>query len=378
MHLHFRNVNDAFKGIVQNIHKGTVPTIKTGSRNGPVIQIEEPVLITYSHPKECVLFNSARDCNPFFHVYEILWMLAGRNDVASLAYYAKQMGSYSDDGITLNAAYGYRWRHAETLSIQPDDRSVVDQLKLIVAHLKANPGSRRAVLQMWTVEDDLLKIGPDNVAKDTCCNTAVYFAIRKANKSEGQIAEQGESPAYLDMTVTNRSNDLIWGCLGSDHVHFTFLQEYMAACIGVEVGVYNHFTNNLHVYTENNSGWKPMEWLNPSVDGARGYSDFFEMPEQCKHVPLVKDPETFDREVLKFVELNKNSELGNVMWSEPFLAKVAQPMCHAFHMHKQRDYNSAMFWVGNIEADDWRIAAKMWIEKRKFNWENKSEQTKEE
>ena len=103
-----------------------------------------------------VLFNSARDCNPWFHLYESLWMLAGRNDVASIAYYAKNMANYSDDGKTLNGAYGFRWRH---MVARGQPWKGVDQLDILVNHLKADPTSRRAVLQMWNVEDDLLKIG---------------------------------------------------------------------------------------------------------------------------------------------------------------------------------------------------------------------------
>jgi thymidylate synthase len=79
-------------------------------------------------------------------------MLAGREDVAPLAYYAKNMLNYSDDGHTLNGAYGYRWRHADT-SVEPRD-----QLEIIVEHLQNKPESRRAVLTMWDVEDDLMQI----------------------------------------------------------------------------------------------------------------------------------------------------------------------------------------------------------------------------
>jgi thymidylate synthase len=169
-------------------------------------------------------------------------MLAGRNDVDSVAYYAKQMREYSDDGKTLNGAYGYRWRKAKTnvLGSGVDDGIVydeIDQLAVIVNHLKAQTESRRAVLQMWNVEDDLLKIGSDldfmrgKESKDVCCNLSVMFAVRKVNTGPGDYGDEYRS--YLDMTVTNRSNDLIWGLLGANFVHFTILQEYMAARLGV-------------------------------------------------------------------------------------------------------------------------------------------------
>src|SRR5690606_13885482 len=139
MHLKFRNVNDAFVGLVQGIHKKEIPTVAMSSRYGDVLRIPEPVIITYRKPRERVLFNQKRDCNPFFHLYESLWMLAGRNDVASLAYYNKRMPEFSDNGKTFHGAYGYRWRN----------HFGWDQLRAIVEELRTNSNSRRVVLQMW-------------------------------------------------------------------------------------------------------------------------------------------------------------------------------------------------------------------------------------
>ena len=45
------------------------------------------------------------------------------------------------------------------------------------------------------------------------CNTAIYFKVR-----EGK----------LNMTVSNRSNDVIWGTFGANVVHMSILQEYVA------------------------------------------------------------------------------------------------------------------------------------------------------
>src|ERR1700744_2369987 len=110
MHIHRRNINDSFTTMVTNF---TGPDcIQEKTRNGNVIRIDEPVTVTYCQPRERVLFNRARNTNPFFHLYESLWMLAGRNDLAPLTYYNSRMNEFSDDQKTLNGAYGYRWRHA--------------------------------------------------------------------------------------------------------------------------------------------------------------------------------------------------------------------------------------------------------------------------
>jgi hypothetical protein len=48
-----------------------------GSRAGDVLVAPHPVMSVTSIPTERVLFDPARDANPFFHLFESLWMLAG-------------------------------------------------------------------------------------------------------------------------------------------------------------------------------------------------------------------------------------------------------------------------------------------------------------
>jgi thymidylate synthase len=444
MHITTRNVNTAFQELVTIFRDGykfsgryrdlggKCTIVERPSRNGNVLMIDEPVTVTYTHPRERVLFNEARDVNPFFHMYEALWMLAGRNDVESVAYYASNMKNYSDNGKTLNGAYGYRWRHAWS----QDDLSQHDQIQIIIDHLRADQNSRRAVLQMWNVEDDLLKIGggcptcngqwteeqaikldekspsqggvcpncsgtnkpfiDSKIFKDVCCNLSVMFSIREEGltierflnskhiKSDGNVATmRPPTPkSFLDMTVTNRSNDMIWGMLGANYVHFTILQEYIAGCLGVEVGLYHHFTNNLHVY-ENN--WKPDEWLKePQQFGFHSSNgdDWGGQYRDWKTIPLVKDQATFDREVELFVRQFDGSTEASVPgrnsannYIEPFLRYVAQPMLMAFQAYKRRERDVeamlvALEWCKEIQADDWRIAATNWINRRKEKKKN--------
>ncbi len=439
MHLHYRNVNDAFQGLVSGFHTGTIPTHVQASRYGEVMSIEEPVILTYERPRERVLFNAARDVNPFFHVYEALWMLAGRNDVAPLAYYNSRMKEFSDDGYTLNGSYGYRWRKAPFCSrTTPADQEYpafkyaegVDQLQILIQHLKANPLSRRAVLSMWNVEDDLLKIdssgfcnhccaegttrpGPLSTkcgvcegtgksrlpSKDVACNLSVKFKVRQgmcsACEGVGNVpyddfqgtrgfqpcskcgGKPHDQPRYLDITVFNRSNDLVWGALGANYVHFGFLQEYMASHLGLEVGVYNQISDDLHAYTAEDR-WKPEEWLayyNP-MEVNYGYG---EPDNSLKLFPVVQDPATFDKELPKFVEWHSkdafkmpepyNQELKRYEhgWHEPFLREVAEPMMVAFHIWKKKEHkwqDRCLAQADMIRADDWRIACHAWLERR--------------
>lgn len=325
MHLKFDNVNDAFKGLVQGIQKGDIPTEKANSRVGEVIRAVEPMVVSYTHPQQKVLFNSTRDVNCYLTMFESLWMLAGRNDVAPLAYYSSKIaGMASDDGVTFNAAYGFRWRHHYASSGDMYDE--IDQLELLITHLRKNPSSRRAVLQMWTAADDLLKV---DITRDTACNLCCVFSLQNG---------------VINVCVYNRSNDLILGMLGTNVVHFGFLLEYVAAHLGVRVGTYNQITCDLHVYSDN---WKPEVWLTGC-----------EVVDYPRPFPLVCNPEVFDAEVVRFIDNPFQA------WREPFLESVAKPMCAGFKYYKEGKYLSAVEAARRIEAADWGRASREWIDRR--------------
>ena len=189
---------------------------------------------------------------------------------------------------------------------------------------------------MWSVQDDLLRI---ETSKDVCCNLLICFQIQH-NK--------------LAMTVCNRSNDLLWGMLGANVVHFSFLQEYMAAKIGVAIGHYHHFTNNLHVYTERKD-WQPQKL----IEASNQFMYYYE--ESASHFKLVEDPERFDKEVIEFI----NNAASPRKWEEPFLNFVAFPMCWAFRLYKNKEYRSALNAMQCVKAEDWKIAGIDWLTKRK-------------
>lgn len=202
------------------------------SRNGPVLQAPCPVTTVYERPWERVLFWPERDANPFLHLYESLWMLAGRRDIAPLVRYAKNFVNYSDDGETMHGAYGARWRdHFSQYDPIHKEYDTYDQLWQIAMTLKQDPTDRRCVLQMWDVSNDLGRNG-----KDLPCNLTATFQIGVDDK--------------LHMTVFCRSNDVVWGCYGANAVHFSFLLEYMALWIGVPMGTYTQVSVNWHGYVE--------------------------------------------------------------------------------------------------------------------------------
>lgn len=325
MEIKIRNVNH---GVEEIFHKIKHFAVRETSRNGDVMVMPEPLTVTYTNPRERVLFWPERDANPFFHLMECIWMMAGRNDVEFVKYFNKRMSDFSDDGVVFNGAYGHRWRR----------QFGIDQVKEIVKHLKENPNSRRAVLTMWGTEEDLGNLS----SKDVCCNTQAYFDLRGGK---------------LNMTVTNRSNDVIWGMFGANAVHFSFLQEVMASALGVDPGNYNQFTNNAHLYL-----------------GVYDYTKYIESP------PVSANFDMYRRGISprKVVESNLDTFLSECeafcnnpfgpyqKFENVFFYDVAAPMAQAYKERKEKRSNG-MYWVEQIKADDWRIACRDWVSRRNGN-----------
>ena len=207
---------------------------------------------------------------------------------------------------------------------------------------------------MWNVEDDLLRIDGENMSRDVCCNTNCYFKVRTIDHG---LDSSGD---YLDMTVCNRSNDLVWGMLGSNVVHFSFLLEYMARRLKMNVGNMHTMTNNLHVYNWN---WEPEKWLS------------YELIEEPPSTPI-----DCLESVVNFVDewhvansdLNLMLELGEP-WKSSFFNNTAMHMFHAFRFHKMRNYDAAYKRMERVESLDWKKAGMSWLLKRESNWRTKNE-----
>ena len=318
------NVNDAWAQALAFMEE--VGEIEP-SRIGNVKVAPFPVATVYYNPKERVLFDPVRDANPFFHLHEALWMLAGEADATYLNQF---VGDFSlrfaeEDGI-MHGAYGYRWRrHFEKVNSYRGGN--LDQLDVVVRLLQKNHGDRQAVIQMWDAESDLDVPG----LKDRPCNTQIYLRIRDG---------------VLDLCTMVRSNDIVWGCYGANAVHFTVLQEYLAARIGVGIGRFTQFSWNWHMYDTT----KHLA----SIESARRV---FPYPGT---IPLVTDPDTFDAEVRRYI-VNPDSALTA---KNTFLESTARALFKANEARKAGDYKGALEWAGAVLAPDWRKAAVEWLERR--------------
>lgn len=302
------------------------------SRNGPVVAFPDPVMTTYTRPQERVLFSPMRDANPLFHLIEAMWMIGGRRDIAPLVPIVKQIAQYSDDGSTLYGAYGYRWRRGFGW----------DQLEAIANEIRKDPTTRRAVLSMWDPRGDHNKAFSGG--KDVPCNTHIYFDCRDGN---------------LNMTVCCRSNDLYWGCYGANVVHMSYLLEYMAAAVGVPMGVYRQFSNDLHVYTDLVPVTKFKE-LGMDIAKSNRYLS------GVKPLPLFKEGERvhdLDEDIAVFFDEPRDYDIHS--YETSLFNFTIRPMLSAWDMWKKKEpRSSVMEMADRIEAPDWRVAMREWLERR--------------
>ena len=210
MYLKVFDVTEAFEKAYQRVSKKGE---KVSSRIGTTKHLTN-VTIEVAHPELGVCLNPQRNMSLKYMIGEIKWYMSGSNKVADIAKYAKMWASLSDDGETVNSAYGYRIQHMFGF----------DQLQYCIDKLKQNPYDRQCVIH--------IKDASNKPTKDTPCTVALQFTL-----------ERGK----LNMHTYMRSND-IWLGLPYDMAFFTCLQQIVAKAIGAPLGSYYHTVGDLHLY----------------------------------------------------------------------------------------------------------------------------------
>lgn len=173
-----------------------------------------------SDPTARVPFLPLRKTNVVFNFAEALWFLSGRDDLDMIAYYAPRMRSYSRDGVTVDgSAYGTRM----FLPIEATGRTAFDQALDLI---RDDPATKRAVMVLfrpWETDD------PRN--PDVSCTIAFQLLLRESR---------------LHGVCFMRANDAVQG-LVSDAFSFTFIQEFAARLLDVDLGTYGHHVGSMHV-----------------------------------------------------------------------------------------------------------------------------------
>lgn len=209
--------SESFDGIFRDL----VTDLRHAPESRPRGQLIRELLVPtlrLTNPRRRLLSSPARGANYCFATGEFLWYFRGARDLESLEYYNPRMRQWSDDGLTLNSAYG---------------AILAPQWAAMAEVLKNDPDSRRAVATIYSA-DYLTR-----VTKDVPCTSTLQFFIRNDQ---------------LHLHVTMRSNDVIWG-LTNDLFSFTLLQETFLLLLkaggqfpSLELGNYYHTAGSMHLY----------------------------------------------------------------------------------------------------------------------------------
>jgi thymidylate synthase len=210
--------------------------------------------VLLENPTDRLIFNPIRNVNLAAIIGETLWHLRGSESLDEIAYYVPQMRNFSDDGITINSAYGKRLAHM---------RRITEQLRL-------DPDTKRACHPILFPGD--LETLPDT--KDFPCALGVQY-LRRGD--------------MLDMIGYMRSCDVFWG-LQHDVFFFTFLQEVMALETGLQLGSYRHVAGAFNLYERHyEKAGRILQSPKDASTPMRRLRDLDELEELKRQEPLIRN-----------------------------------------------------------------------------------------
>ena len=284
------------------------------TRNGPAYVAPTPVVTKWYDPTKRVLVDIRRRCNHAFHLNEAIWMLRGESYAIPLDTFVHDFSSrFAEPNGHIHGAYGDRWRKAFG----------IDQIKLVITILRTEPTSRQAVIQMWSADLDL-----GAKVKDKPCNTQLYFRLHDNS---------------LDMTICNRSNDIIWGLYGANSVHFSILHEYIASQIDARVGTMYTFSNNFHAYKD------VFDKLYDGKGGGQWY-------QHGEGIPLVNEsPALFFTDVQ-----NWDYGITTTGFKTRWFNEVAIPVTKTYLYRQWKNYPEMDSWLGRIADQNWYAGMRQW------------------
>lgn len=210
------NIDDAWETLMEELYNQR-DILHLNSRDGVVVGELLNTCITITDPTRCILKSKSRKMPIRYAVGELLWYLSGSNKVDDIGVYSKVWKNLTDNGETVNSAYGYRIF----------EKYGFDQMDYVYKVLKEHPDSRQAVIHIKDAINYL-----DYPTKDVPCTIALQYFIRDGK---------------LHTTTYMRSND-IWTGFPYDVFSFTAFQTMLAFKLNVGIGEYTHIAGSLHLY----------------------------------------------------------------------------------------------------------------------------------
>lgn len=218
-------VNDSAYGLYSEVCKALIVAPKVVTRGFTTKELID-VHFELTKPRARIVTQHNRNMNLRYWIGELCFFLDGRTDLASISYYSKFWNKVSDDGKTINSAYGYR------LFKQVNMHNYT-QLVYIIDILMKDPFSRKAVMPIYNFNDA-------RISNDNPCTMFLQFIIRNDT---------------LQCYTFMRSND-IWLGFPYDIAFFTLVQEIVYMQLlrtypDLQLGSYYHNVISLHVYENN-------------------------------------------------------------------------------------------------------------------------------
>jgi thymidylate synthase len=205
-------LRDAMQGILEFGEENSAKRGETKEVIGAILSLSNP---------RARLSRTEKRRRASTAIAELCWYLRGTNEGDPITFWIPAYTQEVEDNGLIHGGYGPR------LFGENEDA----QVARVIEQLKAKPGSRRAVIQLFDRSD----VTGDRRYHDVPCTCTIQFFQRADN---------------LHIAVCMRSNDVYIG-LPNDIFVFTMLQEIVARELGVEPGRYVHMVGSLHMYEQN-------------------------------------------------------------------------------------------------------------------------------
>ncbi len=248
--------------------------VKRETRGKVCYELPGPFMFKITNPKARLVTIPERGWNAALAYAESLWLACGRNDLGFIQNYLSRMADFSDDGLTLRGGYGPRLRkyngnandYQIVNSIDSTERyrsNTIDQLDFVVKCFEKDPNTRQAIITIGDPVKDSFELNSElKQTKDFPCTRSLQF-MKQSNSNK------------LNLTVYMRSNDILWGASAVNIFNFTFMQEYIAHLLGLEVGDYFHIANNFHFYEDQKDKIEKVAAVSDFVDESFDYNYHF-------------------------------------------------------------------------------------------------------
>ncbi|MGN6293199.1 MAG: thymidylate synthase [Chitinophagaceae bacterium] len=206
-------------------------------------------------------------------IHELLWFLKGETNIGYLKEHGVRIwDEWADENGELGPVYGKHWR-----SWEGKDGKIVDQVTDLIKQIKANPDSRRLIINAWNVADlPEMALMP--------CHTLFQFYV-----ANGKLSCQ----------LYQRSADVFLG-VPFNIASYALLTMMIAQVCDLQPGEFIHTFGDVHIYSNHMEQVQlqltrepfplPVMKLNPAVKDIFSFNfEDFTLENYQSH-PAIKAP----------------------------------------------------------------------------------------